>query len=296
MRAKEPSGAGEAESLLARWSRRKRQAAPSPEERDQAEDAVAPDSSKESAPASRQPATPPPGDADMPPLESLGPESDYSGFMSPEVSEELRRLALRKLFHSPLYNITDGLDDYDDDFTSFAVLREAFHAKHGKTSASESVPGEGVDHETAGEAGRGQPAGTASAEMEQGPLADAAEHPGGEPAEEEEKEAQPELDAVAFASYPEGSIGMDLRGGGASANEGPESGDVDAPPGPVESTARRPSSTGHPDGHEEAEMPPDSSAGMRVDEKAAAKGADEGDRSEDRDTAGPEPDGGHRHG
>ena len=296
MRSKEPSGSGETESLLARWSRRKRQVALSPEERDQAEEAVAPDDSKESAPALREPVMPPPGDADMPPLESLGPESDYSGFMSPEVSEELRRLALRKLFHSPLYNITDGLDDYDDDFTSFAVLREAFHAKRGKPSASESAPREGVDHETAGEAGRGPPADVASAEMEQEPLADAAEHPGGEPATEEEKEARPELDAGASDSHPEGSAGTDLRREGASANEGPESGDVDAPPGPVESNARHPSSTCHPDGHEEAETPPDSSAGKRVDEKAAAKGSDEGERTEDRDTAGPEPDGGHRHG
>ena len=55
-------------------------------------------------------------DADMPPIESLGEHSDYSGFMSPRVSEELRRAALRKLFHLSRFNIRDGLDDYDDDF------------------------------------------------------------------------------------------------------------------------------------------------------------------------------------
>ena len=58
----------------------------------------------------------------MPPLESLGPDSDYSGFLSPGVSESLRRLALRRLFHAPEFNLCDGLDDYDDDFRAFAGL------------------------------------------------------------------------------------------------------------------------------------------------------------------------------
>jgi len=67
--------------------------------------------------------TPPePTDADMPPLESLTVDSDYSGFMSAKVSEALRRAALRKLFHSPKFNVCDGLDDYCDDFTRFAPL------------------------------------------------------------------------------------------------------------------------------------------------------------------------------
>ena len=61
-------------------------------------------------------------DADMPPLESLDKDSDYSMFMSPGVSEQLRTLALRKLFHLPAFNITDGLNDYDEDYTQFASL------------------------------------------------------------------------------------------------------------------------------------------------------------------------------
>ena len=61
-------------------------------------------------------------DEDMPPLESLDENSDYSGFLSSGVSESLRRRALRKLFSSAVFNIPDGLDDYDDDFTSFAAL------------------------------------------------------------------------------------------------------------------------------------------------------------------------------
>jgi hypothetical protein len=63
-----------------------------------------------------------PTDADMPPVESLTEDSDYSGFMSPKVSESLRRIALRKLFHSAAFNVCDGMDDYDEDFTSFEKL------------------------------------------------------------------------------------------------------------------------------------------------------------------------------
>ena len=61
-------------------------------------------------------------DEDMPPIDSLTPDSDYKGFLSPGVSDDLRRLALRKLFHSPEFNVVDGLDDYDGDYTSFAKL------------------------------------------------------------------------------------------------------------------------------------------------------------------------------
>lgn len=61
-------------------------------------------------------------DQDMPPLESLDEHSDYSGFLSPAVSEKLRKQALRKLFHLDLYNVTDGLDDYAEDYTQFAKL------------------------------------------------------------------------------------------------------------------------------------------------------------------------------
>jgi hypothetical protein len=63
-----------------------------------------------------------PGDEEMPPLESLDEHSDYSPFFSPQVSETLRRMALRKLFHGSLFNVTDQLDDYDEDFRDLAAL------------------------------------------------------------------------------------------------------------------------------------------------------------------------------
>ena len=61
-------------------------------------------------------------DEDMPDVETLNENSDYTGFMSPGVSEGLRKLALRRLFSGAGFNITDGLDDYDDDFTKFEPL------------------------------------------------------------------------------------------------------------------------------------------------------------------------------
>lgn len=61
-------------------------------------------------------------DADMPPIESLTAESDFTGFLSPKVSEALRKMALRKLFHGAEFNIRDGLDEYDGDYTKFEPL------------------------------------------------------------------------------------------------------------------------------------------------------------------------------
>lgn len=61
-------------------------------------------------------------DADMPPVETLNSDSDFSVFMSPGVSEQLRTQALRKLFHLPAFNVTDGLNDYDEDYTQFTGL------------------------------------------------------------------------------------------------------------------------------------------------------------------------------
>jgi Protein of unknown function (DUF3306) len=62
-------------------------------------------------------------DADMPRLESLNEESDYSGFLSPGVSRGLQRLALRKLFSAAKFQVRDGLDDYDTDYHLLQPLR-----------------------------------------------------------------------------------------------------------------------------------------------------------------------------
>lgn len=129
------SGAAD-EPFVRRWSRRKQAA----RERDGTARDEQPDTASEQPAAGGASAEPgergsapaaadagddhaeAPTDGDMPPIESLDADSDYSGFMSPRVSESLRRMALRKLFGMSAFNVRDGLDDYDVDYTSFEPL------------------------------------------------------------------------------------------------------------------------------------------------------------------------------
>ena len=104
------------EGFLNRWSRLK-------------QDAVQPPVIEEELELPAESEAPPPlTDADMPPLESLDENSDYSGFLSPEVTENLRQQALQKLFRSACFNVCDGLDDYAEDFTSFEKLGDMMTA------------------------------------------------------------------------------------------------------------------------------------------------------------------------
>ena len=84
--------ADEKETFLARWSRLKREQPPAQE--------------KAEAPAPVLPA-----------VDQLTPESEFSGFMHPKVKDELRRLALKKLFSDPHFNIPDPFEAYSGDFT-----------------------------------------------------------------------------------------------------------------------------------------------------------------------------------
>jgi len=67
-------------------------------------------------------------DADMPAIDSLKEDSDFAAFLSPKVSEKLRRMALRKLFHLPQYNIRDELDFCNGDFRNFTPLGDIITA------------------------------------------------------------------------------------------------------------------------------------------------------------------------
>jgi hypothetical protein len=88
------------------------------------------DPDRPAAPAApRHPA--PPADSappPLPPLDSLDADSDYSGFLHPQVSEALQRVALRKLFHSVKFNVVDGLDDYAEDYRNFEALGDVVTA------------------------------------------------------------------------------------------------------------------------------------------------------------------------
>jgi len=88
--------ADEKETFLARWSRLKREQPPARIETEGKTETPAPV---------------------LPPVDKLTPESEFSGFMHPKVKDELRRLALKKLFSDPHFNIPDPFEAYSGDFT-----------------------------------------------------------------------------------------------------------------------------------------------------------------------------------
>ena len=99
--------------FLDRWSRLKteaRQPAPAEEVR---------------VPAKAEPQGEPP---ELPPIDKLTLDSDFSGFFHPKVDEDLRRAALRKLFSDPHFNVMDGLDTYIDDYSKSEPIPAAMLA------------------------------------------------------------------------------------------------------------------------------------------------------------------------
>lgn len=114
------------ESFLGRWSRLKAQA------REPGSQPVAePDGhGGDDSPAGVAQVTPDaaPPSVELPDLEQLDQDSDYSAFLTPGVDAALRQRALRKLFSSPKFNVFDGLDTYRDDFTSFPPLGDVVTA------------------------------------------------------------------------------------------------------------------------------------------------------------------------
>jgi hypothetical protein len=95
---------------LSRWSRRKLAAgaeAPAP--------APAPAVVPASAPAPG--VSGPPASVELPPVESLTFDSDFTAFLRPGVDDKVKRAALKQLFRDPRFNIMDGLDTYIDDYT-----------------------------------------------------------------------------------------------------------------------------------------------------------------------------------
>ncbi|MDX1433679.1 MAG: DUF3306 domain-containing protein, partial [Gammaproteobacteria bacterium] len=125
----------EEDTFLSRWARRKRIARegrdPDDERRRDGERAGRTDQDErvpqpqaaadETAPAARA-SRDEPTDADMPDVDSIDENTDMSGFFSSKVTDAVKRAALKKFFHSSAFNVVDGLDDYAEDFTSFAPL------------------------------------------------------------------------------------------------------------------------------------------------------------------------------
>ncbi|AVR96263.1 DUF3306 domain-containing protein [Pseudoduganella armeniaca] len=65
----------------------------------------------------------------------LGADADFSRFVAPGVDGTVRRLALKKLFADPHFNVPDGLDIYMDDYTRAdpipaAMMAALHHARN----------------------------------------------------------------------------------------------------------------------------------------------------------------------
>lgn len=137
------------EGVLARWSRRKRRHALGVSDGSKATPADGLRASSESPPV---PATVPSSEvqpdptADLPPVESLDADSDYTGFLADGVPEHLARAALRRLWRTdPVLANLDGLNDYDEDFTIVQTLGAALASANdraGETQASAKDDGE----------------------------------------------------------------------------------------------------------------------------------------------------------
>jgi hypothetical protein len=160
--------APEEEPFLQRWLRRKSEAAsgetPSEEPSEDSASGRAADGegtpSDETAVAPAAPDAPveaeaerPITDADLPDLDELDENSDYSMFMAAGVSADKRRMALRKLFRSPKFNVIDGLDDYCEDYTKFDPLGSIVTAEmrhHAERLARKALEGlDGGEDESA---------------------------------------------------------------------------------------------------------------------------------------------------
>ena len=154
--------------FLDRWSRLKTESAVEPQA---AADADLPVADAEGSEA--QDAAPPP--EDLPDIETLGPDSDYTPFMRENVPEELRRLALRRLWRSnPIFANLDGLNDYDE---NFSLLYKAGNVVQSLYQVGKGMPGAEPEPE---------------AEMESDAVAEAAEGAadGAEPKRIEESQAE----------------------------------------------------------------------------------------------------------
>lgn len=132
------------DAFLARWSRLKRRASRSAQPQDAAP-APPPVAAAEAPPA--QPSKPVP---ELPPIESLGKDSDYTVFMRADVPDVVRNQALRKLWQSdPVFANLDGLVEYGEDFGAAFKLGGAvatvYRVLEGMPGLAQEKPAETAD-------------------------------------------------------------------------------------------------------------------------------------------------------
>jgi hypothetical protein len=60
----------------------------------------------------------------LPAVDGLTPESDFAPFMHPKVADALRRVALKKLFSDPHFNVPDPNEAFSGDWTGGEPITE----------------------------------------------------------------------------------------------------------------------------------------------------------------------------
>lgn len=113
------------DGFLSRWSRRKVQAKTGVTPPDPPPEVPVPQVPAEPA-AEAVPADPPPTMEDA---AALQPGDDIQHFLTPQVDESVKRVALKKLFADPHFNVMDGLDTYIDDYGKPDPIPEAMLRK-----------------------------------------------------------------------------------------------------------------------------------------------------------------------
>ena len=84
---------------------------------------------------------------DLPDIDNLNKDSDYTPFLKDGVPKKLKRLALRKLWMSdPAFGVVDGLDDYAEDFSAIGIVAQEIltNYKPGKGMIDPDEPKEEI--------------------------------------------------------------------------------------------------------------------------------------------------------
>jgi len=137
------------ESRLSRWARRKAETRRK-EERKAAEPPAEAPPPALPALADAEDAAEAVAPEDLPDIETLTADSDFTVFMRKGVPEILKRAALRKLWLSdPIFNFQDGLVEYGEDYTDAARvipgMQSAWRAGTGYLRPEAAEPASGDD-------------------------------------------------------------------------------------------------------------------------------------------------------
>ncbi|NMF97076.1 DUF3306 domain-containing protein [Aromatoleum toluolicum] len=192
--------------FLERWSRLKRgdaaaaePVAPVVPATPAAQGRAAPAAAPTAAPTADAGSPASPAEAALPPIDSLDLAADFSAFMKKEVSESLRRAALRKLFSDPHFHFErmDKLDIYIDDYSGSDPIPADMLQKLGqfemllKEEDAQESAAQPAASQAVGDADAGQSPAAATSDAQAAEGAPGAPSAGATPSRHGEASAQP---------------------------------------------------------------------------------------------------------